>query len=137
MAAGGGVYLRRWRLWRGRFFSVYAHRVLRSDEGRCPHDHPWGFWSLVLWGWYVEEVFDAGADPELGGVLVRRGMLSLAYRPPYHVHRIVEVSPGGAATFLLLGPRVRRWGFIGRGGRWVAHDEKDPRGECPGGMGAA
>ena len=123
----GGVYLRRWRLWRGRFFSVYVHWVLRPDAGRCPHDHPWSFWSLVLWGWYVEEVL------ALDGVGVRRRFLSLAHRTAYHVHRIVDVSRGGAVTLVVMGSRLRRWGFIGEGGRWVPHDERDPEGECPSG----
>ena len=102
----GGVYLRRWRLWRGRFFSIYLHWVLRADAGRCPHDHPWPFWSFVLWGWYVEEVFASDS----GGVRVRRGLWSLAYRTAYHVHRIVAVPSGGAATLLVTGSRLRRWG---------------------------
>ena len=131
----GGVYLRRWRLWRGRFFSVYLHWVLRSDAGRCPHDHPWSFWSFVLWGWYVEEVFTWDSGRVSGGVQVRRRFWSLARRTAYHVHRIVEVSRGGAVTLLVMGSRLRRWGFIGKGGRWVANDEPDPEAECPSGTG--
>ena len=125
----GGVYLRRWRLWQGRFFSIYLHWVSRPDAGRCPHDHPWPFWSLVLWGWYVEEVFALESD----AVLVRRRLWSLAHRTAYHVHRIAAVSRGGVVTLLVVGSRLRRWGFIGKGGRWVPHDERDPEAECPSG----
>lgn len=49
------VYLRRWYLWRlesGR--SIRLHHILFPDQDPDPHDHPWWFFSIVLWGGYVE-----------------------------------------------------------------------------------
>ena len=69
--ADGRVYLRRWRLWRGRFFSVCLHRFMAPDESECAHDHPWPFVSLVLWGGYVEEVWPDGDSA--AAERVRRG----------------------------------------------------------------
>ena len=37
-------YLRRhWLIPRNRFFNIYVHEFLRSDDDRALHDHPWAF----------------------------------------------------------------------------------------------
>ena len=33
--------LRWWLIPRNRFFNVYVHQFLRSDDDRALHDHPW------------------------------------------------------------------------------------------------
>ena len=53
----GEVYLTRWTLvgkrgegnWR-----VFLHYFHRSDYDEALHDHPWPFWSLVIWPGYYE-----------------------------------------------------------------------------------
>ncbi len=106
--ADGRVYLRRWRLWRGRFFSVYLHRFMASDQAECAHDHPWPFVSLVLSGGYVEEVWPDGGSA--AAEHVRRGLLSLASRDALHCHRVVACRPGRTWTLVLTGPRRRLLG---------------------------
>jgi hypothetical protein len=44
-------YIRRW--WvipRNRWFNVYLHQFLRSDDDRALHDHPWANCSILLRG---------------------------------------------------------------------------------------
>src|ERR1700761_448041 len=57
----GDTYMRRW--WvipRNRFFNIYLHNFLRSDDDRALHDHPWVNMSILLWGRYIEHTISAG-----------------------------------------------------------------------------
>src|SRR3546814_4215417 len=48
-------YMRRW--WvipRNRFINIYLHQVLRPDDDRALHDHPWINLSIILDGGYWE-----------------------------------------------------------------------------------
>lgn len=104
---GGGddstVYLRRWslQLWRG--WSIKVHLFFRPDGDSCLHDHPWRFWTLVLWGGYVERV-ETGEE-------VSCRPLTLHYRPAEYRQTILRLRRRNALTLVLSGPRERRWGF--------------------------
>ena len=126
--ADGRVYLRLWRLWRGRFFSVCLHRFMAPDESECAHDHPWPFVSLVLLGGYVEEVRPDGDSA--AAARVRRGWLSLASRGSTHCHRVVACRPGWTWTLVLTGPRRRSWGCRTRAGAWVPEERFDAAVDC-------
>jgi hypothetical protein len=109
-----------------RWGTVRLHRINRSDDDRALHDHPWQFWSLILWGSYTEvlpsdhdDARAAGVGPKnfLGPfVLRRRRWLSLAFRRAEDAHRIIVDQP--VWTFVVTGPRSRRWGFYTQTG-WV------------------
>lgn len=98
-------YLRRW--WvipRNRFFNIYLHNILRSDDDRATHDHPWLSLSIILTGGYDEVLSDS--------VKVRREPGELIFRRPTTMHRIIVDGPRYAAwTLFLTGPIVRTWGF--------------------------
>ena len=106
--AGARVYLTRWWLL-GSNESRYAlmlHKMHRPDDDSCHHDHPWSFFTLVLWGGYVEEVTVPG------GVKVRNnrpGML--LWRRAEHTHRIASLPRGVCYTLLLRMKKRRKWGF--------------------------
>lgn len=106
-------YLKRW--WvipRNLFFNIYLHEVLRDDDDRALHDHPWWNMSIVLSGGYVE-------------VCLQRGFLIRKWRPAGSIvlrtaktaHRLELPRPehGGASrpcwSLFLTGPKVRSWGF--------------------------
>jgi len=101
-------YLRRW--WvipRNRFFNIYLHQFLRSDDDRALHDHPWFNLSLLLRGRYVEHTIRAGGVAR--AVERRAGAIKL--RSPWTAHR-VEIIPGEECwTLFVTGPVVRTWGF--------------------------
>lgn len=97
----GGNYMERWYILpRSEYSNVYLHRVLRSDDARALHDHPWDNASLVLSGGYTE------VTPE-----------GEFWRPPgYYAsrlatarHRLVINEP--AVSLFTTGPKVRDWGF--------------------------
>src|SRR5487761_2675657 len=58
----GVVHFRRYRLLTTPWFNVYVHNILASDEDNDPHDHPWGFAALMLWGSYLEEWLGENED---------------------------------------------------------------------------
>ncbi len=100
-------YLRRWWLIpRTRFFNVYLHHFLRSDDDRALHDHPWWNLSILLHGQYVEHTISAG------GVNVRtpRCAGQWKFRRAAAAHRI-ELVDGPCWTLFVTGPRLREWGF--------------------------
>ena len=70
---GESAYLTRYVLLETRRGSLNLHHFHRSDE-ETMHDHPWSFWSLVLWPGYWE-VTPQGRQ--------RRWPLVPAHRPAY------------------------------------------------------
>ena len=125
---GGGEapYLQRW--WvipRNRFFNVYLHHFMRSDDDRALHDHPWVNASWLIGGTYTEHTIDAGgihrrAIREAGDFVFRRS--------GKFAHR-VELHNGPCWTLFFTGPVYRRWGFHCPERGWVYYrdfvDERD------------
>jgi hypothetical protein len=111
-------YIRRW--WvipRNRFFNVYLHHFLRSDDDRALHDHPWVNCSILLRGGYVEHTVDAyGAEHAevLYAPDIRfRASGKLAHRIELlsnHIHTD-QFGERPCWTLFITGPRYREWGF--------------------------
>lgn len=103
-------YLRRW--WvipRNRFFNVYLHQFLRSDDDRALHDHPWINLSILIDGEYTEHTIAKGGVHYR--VIRKTGAISgLKARMPAAAHR-VELHAGPVWTLFITGPNVRSWGF--------------------------
>lgn len=107
-------YLRRWHLIpRNRWFNVYLHQFMRSDDDRALHDHPWWNASVLLRGSYIE-MRPQGQRVVVEGSIVLRGAKSL--------HRVIlfggrKNAAGRTAnenvvwTLFITGPRIREWGF--------------------------
>jgi hypothetical protein len=104
--SGEKVYLRRW--WvipRNRWFNIYLHHFLRSDDDRALHDHMYVNLSYILEGFYIEHTIAQG------GVNYEQCFKvgSLRLRWPSTAHRIEVHQP--CWTLFITGPRVREWGF--------------------------
>lgn len=98
----GDNYLHRW--WvipRNRFFNVYLHKIMRSDDDRALHDHPWLNCSILLRGSYREHT-PCGAKVRTAG--------SIVFRRAVAAHRL-EVVDGPIWTIFITGPVIRIWGF--------------------------
>lgn len=116
-----GVYLRRWVL-ETPIFSLRLHHWLRSDDDRAFHDHPWGFYTLILKGKYhdctpvdpdVVPFKKANWDGSEYPYPIAMELMSpgkITYRSAHHKHYVL-VDPPGCWTLLLTGPKIRRWGF--------------------------
>lgn len=131
LVVGGDAdpYLRRWWLIpRNRWFNLYLHHFMRSDDDRALHDHPWLNLSILLHGRYVEHTISAG------GINVRteRRAGECKFRTASAAHRI-ELVDGPCWTLFVTGPRLRDWGFHCRLG-WVPW-QKFTKPENPGEIG--
>jgi hypothetical protein len=133
--ADGRTYLRRWALTVDRIGSIKLHRMDAPDPGEDLHDHPWTFWSLVLWGGYDEErapIREACAWADIDQLMPPRrpgveyhGMrgneesrrwLSLRALRLDECHRIVRLHRSPTWTLVVCGPGRRWWGFYPPGG---------------------
>lgn len=103
--ADAGLYLVRWDLLGNRYargHKLFVHRFHRSDHDEF-HNHPWSFWSLILWGGYWEKT-PAGRKWYRPGQLLRR---KAAWR------HSVEIPAGKRAWSLVwTGPKEQSWGFF-------------------------
>ena len=106
----GGVepyMLRWWIIPRNRFFNIYLHRIVKSDDDRALRDHPWWSLSLNLSGVLIEHTVDQNGKEKVK--LIFAGDLVL--RPATMCHRL-EVRKGAPCqTLFITGPRIREWGF--------------------------
>jgi len=125
----GNPMMERWRLIQTPLFGIYVHFIYREDLDPVPHDHPWRFWSLVLRGGYTELLRpDARlADSDRPSAHLRG---SVHHFPLSSAHRITAVQPG-TVTLVLVGRKVRTWGFYdqSRGNAFV--DWRDALGIRP------
>lgn len=96
-------YMRRWWLRReAEAGSIYLHQILRDDDDRALHDHPWDSTSIILRG-------------QLREVLPKRARVlspgSITSRKAEEAHRL-EVVDGPVWSLFITGKRVREWGFL-------------------------
>lgn len=104
--------LRWWLIPRNRFFNVYVHLFLRSDDDRALHDHPWLFnCSILLKGSYLEHT-------PAGEFLRREGSLKFRWGAAPHRVELFDVAAFAPElgirpcwTMFITGPVVREWGF--------------------------
>jgi hypothetical protein len=122
-------YMRRWWLIpRNRWFNIYLHHFLRSDDDRALHDHPWWNLSVLLDGRYVEHTISAGG---INRKVVRHAG-DWKFRVAGSAHRI-ELDNGPCWTLFITGPRLREWGFHCPRGRVHWRDfTSGPNGETVG-----
>lgn len=127
------LYLRRFYLsprWLARFLErrpwwkgptkIFLHRIVRSDDDRDPHDHPWAFASLILIGSYRERILKGWIrqclltsphfgpwEPRYHERVTRPGML--LRNKAEHTHRVEIIKPVWSLVFAW--PARRVWGF--------------------------
>lgn len=125
----GSLYMRRWRIIHTPWFGIRIHNIVRSDDDRELHDHPFSFVSFILKGGYNEYTPRGGPDwygP--GSVIFRRAedlhRLELRRKRGFNLGGAIRVpdqtSPEVSAwTFVIRGPTRRQWGFMTDKG-WVS-----------------
>lgn len=128
-----GAYMRRWIL-RTPWGTLRVHNVMKSDEGRDFHDHPFNFTSLILWGGYLEHRPGCEADSfddyrwcrilayGRACACTYYGPGSIVRRKAEDLHRL-ELINGHAWTFVVSSRYLRQWGFQLKDGSWVSHEE--------------
>lgn len=111
---GNSAYLTRFTLVDTRWFQLCLHIFHRSDADDL-HDHPWPFFSLMLWRGYWEVT--PNCDICEGRECRRRKRnrkwpLMVLFRSATHKHRVELVDGKRAVSLVLMGKRVRQWGFF-------------------------
>lgn len=122
-------YLNRWWLLpRNPVLNVYLHQILRSDDDRALHDHPWWSLSLCLRG-NMQEVTPRRQGQhsrwdydrsQIDTLNITAGQWRL--RSPSMRHRLALTSQGECWTLFVTGPVWRVWGFWCRHG-FVPHHQ--------------
>lgn len=120
---------RRWNL----PISIRVHHIVRPDDDRAMHDHPWNARTIILRGWYVEkrpsDLEKAGLSDQTIGVIneaIEAGKYEVAEyftRRPGDTatlrvgeyHTITDVSEGGVYTLFISGKWRADWGFLVNG----------------------
>lgn len=108
-------YLRRhWLLPRNRFFNIYVHEFLRSDEDRALHTHPWIFnLSWLISGYYIEHLPNKKRwirSP--GDIVFRFGGAPHRVELFDDLRQLDAQVPEPCWTVFITGPVVREWGFL-------------------------
>lgn len=94
--------------------SIRVHWIRRPDNDRHLHDHPWNARTIVLRGWYLEELPQGAPDAVwLGGKTCwrwrERGNTGRLLFGEYH--RINAVSQDGVWTLFFTWRKRGTWGF--------------------------
>lgn len=128
-------YLYRWHVIpRNKFFNIYLHHFMRSDDDRALHDHPWVNMSILLKGNYTEVTPNGYHYRTAGHIYARL---------PSALHRVLlDTAPWGERscwTLFITGPRVREWGFACPKGwvHWKKFTGEDDSGSSIVGKGCA
>lgn len=123
--AAGDPYMERWIARFANGGGIRLHHILRSDDDRALHDHPFDFTSLILSGSYVEHVPADPADPAGPTIekVYRPGMLNRCRAE--QLHRL-ELRDGPVWTLVRSAPKRREWGFYTPEG-WVRWDDYEER----------
>lgn len=88
---------------------VVIHHLLRSDEDRAFHDHPWDYTTRLLTGRYIEHTPHSATEYRAGDTLQRQAE---------HLHWL-ELPDGPIWTLLMVGVRRRPWGFWAPDMEWT------------------
>lgn len=113
----GGVkdYLYRWSLWLPFGWSLKIHKIVRADNDRCEHDHPWWFIRFIIYGGYLEKI--------KGKLHDRKPWRPWAFWRVYPClssfqHRIVKLHKKSNWSLVLCGKNRGHWGFVTKKG-WI------------------
>jgi hypothetical protein len=158
-ADGTEMYMGRWWLFnpysrephKPRFWwcpwSFRIHHILREDNDRDMHDHPWNARTIILRGWYTEqrEASDECKERVLAEMapkpnsdfekwltsnateLIERKRGDTAQLMHGEYHRIDQVSTGGVFTLFITSKWRGDWGFLVNGVKvpWRTYTNSD------------
>ncbi|MDP3327165.1 hypothetical protein [Parvibaculum sp.] len=103
---------------KNRVFNIFVHRIMRDDDDRALHDHPWWSVSWIFRNHYFDIVPKFPDSFRICGhgrlIPVRREEWSMTFRRATDLHRIVLPGPGKteAWSLFITGPEIRDWGFL-------------------------
>ena len=112
-------------------WSFRIHHIMRPDEDRDLHDHPWNARTIILRGWYTEQRLEPAStadwlspcrptlwlqDDEVYKLATKtRAAGDTARLNHGEYHRIDQVSPDGVTTLFITSKWRGDWGFLVNG----------------------
>lgn len=112
------TYLKRWYL-ETPWWSVRLHHWLAGDDPRYFHDHPWNFWTIVLWGTvYEKQLITNTATEGFSGTSFHHRKFSDGFKYFAAEYKHIVSIDRSTWTLMFTGPKKRRWGFI-VDGKWI------------------
>ncbi|WP_421560867.1 MULTISPECIES: hypothetical protein [unclassified Pseudomonas] len=106
-------------------WSFRVHHIMRPDEDRDLHDHPWDARTIILRGWYKEQRLIEGFEHQLAALgysgsaeateYIDRQAGDTARLRHGEYHRIDQVSTGGVYTLFITSKWRGDWGFLVNG----------------------
>lgn len=105
---------------------VFLHWVYDPDPDRYPHDHPWSFITIPLFGSYVEQVFNRGR-------LICEKLVRWPFprwRNYTYCHKVVKVN-GPCLTLAIAFKTRTGWGFWKPDGTFFPYGGKEHDGFKP------
>lgn len=116
-------YLIRITLFKCPYFSVKIHKALMSDPA-IPHDHPWNYYSLILWGGYWEETTLPNYEEGHYVQKIWYGPGKLLIRKGDKLHRLVIPEKKYSISLILTSKKWRDWGFWDFYEGWINHKQR-------------
>ena len=91
--------------------AIRIHHILRSDDDRHMHNHPWNARTFILRGWYIEKRREDNGDDSLSFMSMGR----IEKLTPADFHTVLDVSEGGVYTMFVTFDYQWSWGFLVNG----------------------
>lgn len=94
-------------------FNIFIHKFMKGDDDEDPHDHPWGFFHIILSGGYWEEVpIDKESDFKKGFHKVWRNPGYWNIVDSSYTHRIdIDINKPKPWTIFIPFKHNNKWGF--------------------------
>jgi hypothetical protein len=97
-------------------FAIRINHIRKPDADPYLHDHPWNWRTVILNGWYTEELDD--------GEQKFRWVGDTRAGNAHELHRIIRVADEGVWTLFITGKRFNHWGFmVGDPARKISHQD--------------
>ena len=93
--------------------SIRIHKIMKEDNDRHLHDHPWNARTFILKGWYQELRPYVNTPNVVSLSQLKAGDTARLNFGEYH--RISEVCEEGAYTMFVTGRYQGTWGFLVKG----------------------
>lgn len=103
----GLLVFKRWRLFESKYFNIYIHKIFQSDIDH-PHNHPWNFLSIVLWGAFYERFYRDMFFSEEQRVLHHPFSAYFRTRTNFHKNRIIKP----VTTLVFTFGEKTSWGYF-------------------------
>lgn len=121
------LYLRRWFLYENKNGSLYLHRIVRSDDDKDPHTHPWSFISLILWSGYFDLAYKIEhglhGHKYLSCTIEQTKMFRIYRRDATHLHKAMLFKPSWSLVWVNTYDKENEWGFVLSNGTLVPYRE--------------